>query len=148
MVWASGRTNSVGVVTDAKGKPLVTEFLAKDPETGEQRYEPHYQRITRQNQVQIYEELTKNPEGVFTTSFLARMDTLKDNRLLPKGWTAEGPEGFGAFYSPEPAEAKKALQATHPEGNVLQDKQFLDGSGSDVITYQPTLPGACTRAGK
>lgn len=140
VVWASGRTNTLGVITDQTGQPLATEFLEADPRTGEQLYEPHYQLITRQDQVQIYEELTKNPEGAFTTSFLARMETLKDNRLLPKGWTAEGPKGFKAFYSPDPAEAEEALQATHPEGNVLRDEQFLDGTGSDVITYRPTLP--------
>lgn len=140
-VWASGRTNSVGVVVDAAGEPLPAEFLARDSKTGEQIYEPHHQTITQQNQVQIYEELSKNPEGDFTTSFLARMDTIKDNRLLPKGWTKEGPEGFKAFYSPDSDEAEKALHATHPEGNVLQDEGFLDGTGSDVVTYQPTLPG-------
>jgi hypothetical protein len=140
VVWVSGRTNSVGVVVDAKGEPLPAEFLTRDPKTGEQVYEPHYQTITRQDQVQIYEELTKNPEGGFTTSFLARMETLKDNRLLPKGWAAEGPEGFKAFYSPDPDQAEEALHATHPEGNVLQDEGFLDGTGSDVVTYQPMLP--------
>ncbi len=140
VVWASGRTNSVGVVVDANGKPLPSEFLTKDPETGEQLYEPHYQTITRQDQVQVYEELTKNPEGTFTTSFLARMETIKDNRLLPKGWTKGGPKGFRAFYSPDPDQAEEALKATHPEGNVLDDKGFLDGTGSDVITYRPTLP--------
>ena len=140
VVWASGQTNSVGVITDAAGRPLAEEFLGRNPKTGKQLFEPHYQTITRQDQVQIYEELTKNPEGAFTTSFLNRMDTLKDNRLLPKGWTKAGPEGFKAFYSPDPAEAKEALQATYPEGNVLDDKQFLDGSGSDIITYRPTLP--------
>lgn len=140
VVWGSGRTNSVGVITDEAGRPLAEEFLETDPQTGQQRYEPHYQTITRQDQVQIYEELTQNPEGAFTTSFLNRMDTLKDNRLLPRGWTAEGPESFRKFYSPDPAEAEEALQATHPEGNVLRDKQFLDGTGSDVITYRATLP--------
>lgn len=139
VVWASGRTNSVGVVVDAAGKPLPTEYLAKDPQTGEQVYEPHYLAITRQDQVQVYEELTKNPEGNFTTSFLARMETIKDNRLLPKGWTKGGPEGFRAFYSPDPDQAEEALRATHPEGNVLNDKGFLDGTGSDIITYRPTL---------
>ncbi len=147
VVWASGRTNSVGVITDAAGRPLPQEFLEPDPTTGEERFEPHYQTITRQNQVQIYEELTKNPEGAFTTSFLARMDTLKDNRLLPKGWTRAGPKGFGAFYSPDAAEAEEALSATYPEGNVLEDKQFLDGSGSDIVTYRPTLPLGALRHG-
>ena len=140
VVWASGRTDALGVVVDEQNNPLPSEFFGRDPGTGEQLFEPHYQTITRQNQVQIYQELTKNPAGVFTTSFLERQSTVKDNRLLPRGWTAQGPAGFKAAYSPDPAEAEEALAATHPEGDALQDKGFLDGSGSDIVTYQPTLP--------
>lgn len=140
IVWASGRTNALGVVVDEQNNPLPSEFFEHDPQTSEQLFEPHYQTITRQDQVQIYQELTKNPAGVFTTSFLERRDTVKDNRLLPKGWSAAGPVGFKEAYSPDPAEAQEALAATHPEGDALQDEQFLDGSGSDIITYQPVLP--------
>lgn len=139
VVWASGRTNSLGVVVDEQGKPLPSEFLEEDPTTGLERYEPHYQLITRQDQVQIYQELTKNPEGEFTTSFLGQMTTVKDNRLLPKGWTEEGPAGFLASYSPDPEEASEALEATMPKGVALQDTDFLDGSGSDIISYQLEL---------
>ena len=55
---------------DEQNEPLPSEFFEHAPQAGEQLFEPHYQTITRQNQVQIYQELTKNPAGVFTTSFL------------------------------------------------------------------------------
>ncbi|MEO6038669.1 MAG: hypothetical protein ABIQ93_09670, partial [Saprospiraceae bacterium] len=51
IVWSSGRTNSVGVIVDGDGQPLKTEFLP-DKST----YQPHYQIVNRQDQVQIYEE--------------------------------------------------------------------------------------------
>lgn len=129
-VWASGRTNDLGIIVDEHGKALPSESFAIDPKTGRQRYEPHYQTITRQNQAQIYEELIKNPEGVFTTSFIALADVVKDNRLLPLGWTKNGPAGF------------KYQEATMPHGNVMQDAGFLDGSGSDVVEYLIDLPAA------
>jgi hypothetical protein len=130
VLWASGRTNDLGIIVDEKGVPLPAESFAIDPKTGKQTYEPHYQTITRQNQAQIYEELIKNPEGVFTTSFLALADPVKDNRLLPLGWTKNGPPGF------------KYAEATMPHGNVMDDRGFLDGSGSDVVEYVVDLPGA------
>jgi hypothetical protein len=130
ILWSSGRTNTLGVIVDGNGRPLPSEFLEEDPKTGQQRYEPHYQNITRQDQAQIYQELVKNPEGRFTTSFLALADPVKDNRLLPIGWTRKGPTGFQFSHE------------TMPEGNVIDDKQFLDGTGSDIITYTAQLPNA------
>jgi hypothetical protein len=56
------------------------------PEEQKQHYQPHFQEITRQDQVQIYQELTQDPQGKLTTSFLSIARRLKDNRLLPKGW--------------------------------------------------------------
>ena len=148
VIWASGRSNSLGVIVDENGAALPSEFhevlnattCAAASGGCEQAYEPHYETITRQDQAQIYEELTKNPEGRFTTSFLGRMTEVKDNRLLPKGWTREGPAGFKAFYSDNPQEGQKALDATRPEGEALQDTDFLDGTGSDIITYRMDLP--------
>ncbi len=123
VLWSSGRTNDVGVILGANGKPLPTEFFEVDPKTGRQQYQPHYQSIESQDQVQIYEELIRNSQGKFTTSFLALADPVKDNRLLPYGWTKNGPPGF------------KYQVATMPHGNVMNDAGFLDGTGSDVITY-------------
>ena len=128
MIWASGRTNGVGVIVDETGTPLPSEFMtvlnpeacAAEPNQCEQAYEPHYQVITAQNQVQIYQELVKNPENRFTTSFVAQATTIKDNRLLPKGWTKEGPPGFAA----DPTWGSRFVTATSPKGNVLEDAAF------------------------
>ncbi len=144
VLWASGRTNTLGVIVDGNGVPLPSEFLtllnpdecAADPSTCEQAYEPHYQTITGEDQVQIYQELVKNPENMFTTSFVAQETTVKDNRLLPKGWTRLGPPGFAA----DPTWGPRFAEATAPKGEALNDAVFLDGTGTDTITYQVELP--------
>jgi hypothetical protein len=132
VVWGSGRINPLGVVVDEHDVPLPSEFHEIDPQSGQQAYEPHYETVTSQRQAQIYEELLRDSRGQFTTSFLARAEDVKDNRLLPTGWTAAGPEGF----EPEFAEA------TEPHGGAAHDADFIDGSGSDTITYVAQIPGA------
>ena len=49
-------------------------------------YQDHHKVISDQSKVQIYEELVKDTEGHFTTSFLSLFDNMKKNRLLPRGW--------------------------------------------------------------
>ena len=135
VVWASGRTNNLGVIVDGNGKPLPSEFFAeyKDAQgKTRQSYQPHYQIITAQNQVQIYEELNQDADGKFTTNFTRRDVQLKDNRLLPAGWTTKGPDSsLNGRY----------LHATFPEGNAVNDPDYKDGkAGTDNITYRITLP--------
>lgn len=151
VLWASGRTNDLGVIVDGSGTPLPSEFLTllnpeaceADPEQCEQAYEPHYETITGEDQVQIYQELVKNPENLFTTSFVAQETTVKDNRLLPKGWRPLGPPGF----ADDPVWGPRFLLATTPKGNVVDDAAFLDGTGSDTITYQVDLPPEALQGG-
>lgn len=139
-LWASGRTNELGIIVDENGKPLPSEFFEPRaaPEPGETRqaYQPHYydamaHAITRQDQVQIFEELILDADGNFTTSFIRRDTLVKDNRLLPAGWTAEGPD---------PSLSGEFLKATHPHGTG-DDPHYQDGSGTSVVTYHVPLPG-------
>jgi hypothetical protein len=88
--------------------------------------------------VQIYEELTKNADGKFTTSFTRRDTIVKDNRLLAIGWTERGPD---------PSLNGRFLEATHPEGSAVNDPDYHDGrAGADHITYQITLPAGVDAA--
>lgn len=133
VVWSSGRTNALGLLVDGEGKVLPTELL-----DGPQ-YQPHYQTITAQNQVQIYEELSQNAQGAFTTSFIHRDTTVKDNRLLPRGWKRQGPDP--ALYP----SIKAYIDATHPEGQAAADPDYGDrngqgGLGRDRVSYTVTLP--------
>jgi hypothetical protein len=131
-IFVSGATNPVGVIVDGNGRPLPSEFF-DDRHTGGRRqaYQPHYEKITRDDQVQIYEELVRDANERFTTSFVRRDSIPKDNRLLPKGWSPSGPGPQMPF---------EFLEATMPEGNAADDRDFTDGTGSDVVTYEVRIP--------
>lgn len=133
VIWSSGRTNNVGVIVDGDGNTLPSEFFNeyKDGNKTLQYFQPHYEVINSQKQVQIYEELVQDAKGKFTTSFIHRDHELKDNRLLPQGWTKNGPD---------PAIPFAYIEATHPKGSAEKDAQYNDGSGTDVVRYQITLP--------
>ena len=82
--------------------------------------------------MQIYQELMKDSEGVLTTSFLRRVNEVKDNRLRPKGFD---PVVFASPPSPfirAPAEIAGAARF---------DPHYYDPSltGSDEIRYLATL---------
>ncbi len=123
-LFASGETNEIGVIVDHGGTPLPTEFLIEDPRLGT-NYQPHYEEITGDYQVQIYEELVKNSEDQITTSFLELDEHLKDNRLRGRGWRPDGP------YAEE----------TKARGNAADDPYYYDPAltGADVVAYRITL---------
>ncbi len=127
-LWVSGQTSNDGVILDNSGNPLITEFFAPN----QQVYQPHYNRanpITRDDQVQIYEELALDPEGQLTTSFLALDQVVKNNRLLPRGWSATGP----------------SADMTKPVG-VDGDPNYSDGSGSSIVRYAIPLSSQLANA--
>jgi len=134
-VWGSGRTNRLGIIVDGNDQILPSEFFSEYIDAQgriQQHYQPHHEVITGQDQVQIYEELVQNADGKFTTSFIRRDAIVKDNRLLPIGWTERGPD---------PSLNGRFLAATHPEGSAADDPDYHDGyAGTDHITYQITLP--------
>jgi hypothetical protein len=122
-MWASGATNQFGMITNgAGGAILPTEFFNKEP-CKDQPYQHHYTQIADQSQVQIYEELVKDTEGCFTSSFLSLFDNIKKNRLLPRGWKPDGPHA---------AETK-------PHGSAAEDPDYLHGCGCDTIIYKVPL---------
>lgn len=138
VVWSSGRTNGAGVIVDGAGKPLKTEFLP-DKNT----YQPHYQLITRQDQVQIYEELVQNADFDFTTSFIHRVYDIKDNRLLPMGWR-------DAHVFKDQGEVMfEFMESTSPR--VTDDPDYKDQGpgfpGRDRLQYQISLPAPLNTAG-
>jgi hypothetical protein len=120
-------TNKNGEIIDRRtGKPLPTEYFDGH------KYQHHYEVVDAEDQVQIYEELTKDANGNFTTSFIRRDQEVKDNRILPLGWKPDGPQP-GVL-------PKFFLEATHPKGNAEHDPDYTDGSGTDSLTYRIHLP--------
>jgi hypothetical protein len=52
---------------------------------------PHLDRIERSDQVQVWELVAHDSDGRPTTALGAMATRAKDNRLLPRGWRADGP---------------------------------------------------------
>lgn len=106
VLWASGRVDGAGAIVDDRNRPIAGEYWwaqdcsARLPGVA---FQPHYQKITAQNQAQIYQELVVSPAptddprcgpnpapgGQLTTSFLSICGRVKDNRLLPHGFLSE-----------------------------------------------------------
>jgi hypothetical protein len=145
-LWASGRTNELGIIVDEAGKPLPSEFFEPyQDENGKPRQasQPHYydkpgHTITRQDQVQVFEELMQDADGNFTTSFIRRNTPVKDNRLLPLGWTEAGPD---------PSLTGEFLESTHPFATG-DDGHYKDGSTASIPPRSAWSPPSITRASR
>lgn len=92
-------------------------------------YEPHYQTITSSQQVQIYEMVMGDVNNNVTTVLERAFQTIKDNRLTPRGFTTTH-----AVYD-----------TTRIYGMALNDPDFnfdgFEGSGSDKVRYHIPLNG-------
>jgi hypothetical protein len=134
IVWSSGRTNDQGFIVDNDGNVLDSEYIGTN-RNKKGPAQPHFygkeRPISSSKQVQIFEELMRDSDGNFTTSFIRRDRAVKDNRLLPRGWTATGPDP--ASLSGE------FLHSTFPEGDAAKDPVYLNGSGTSVVRYEIPL---------
>lgn len=131
-IFASGRTDDRGRILGPDGRVLPTEFFERDAQ-GHQQYQRHYDEahpITSQNQVQIFEELTRDANGNFTTSFVRRDSEIKDNRLLPMGWSAHPIAPMPEYF----------VEATFPKGLAANDPRYRDGLGHAITRYVVRLP--------
>jgi hypothetical protein len=69
-----------GAITDAGA------IQGNDSDADPMKYEPHYEQVTAVDQVQIYEPILGDRNGVPTTGLLTATQYLKGNRLLPRGF--------------------------------------------------------------
>lgn len=89
-------------------------------------YEPHYDVITQEDQVQIYETILEDSDAQVTYTLLMAAGYVKDNRLLPAGFDkASAGEEFAVY------------------GEAAQDDDFV--GGQDRVTYQIALPAEPAR---
>jgi hypothetical protein len=80
-------TEASGRVLFESGRLLEDGSIAgNDNDADARAYEPHYLRIERPDQVQIYEPILASLEGAVTTGLLTTTHYAKDNRLLPHGF--------------------------------------------------------------
>lgn len=81
-------------VRDARGRTIFESGRLKDDgsidgndnDADPRAYEPHHARITRPDEVQLYEPILAAPDGTVTTGLLTATRYAKDNRLLPAGF--------------------------------------------------------------
>jgi hypothetical protein len=152
VLWSSGRTNGAGVIVDDKGTPIAGEVWWKDDcsariEPLSRHHQPHYQVIERQDQAQIYEELTAapsadvvpqcgmhaTPAGPLTTSFLSICTKVKDNRLLPHGFLkAEDRLAVADALGAGPELAEEAGPTA-----VGDDPDYRSGGGDSIVYRGP-----------
>ena len=112
-VFESGRVTETGLI----------EGNASDTAAG--TFEPHYEQITRPDEVQIYESIMGTPAGVPTTGLLQATQYLKDNRLLPRGF-----------------DKRTAAPEISVFGGAAADEDFT-GDG-DRVRYRIPLTGPAT----
>ncbi len=74
VLWQSGESNQDGDIVGLSG------------------VEPHHREITSAEQVQIYQSVLGNSEGNDTVALLHAAEYIKDNRLLPRGYSDTHPD--------------------------------------------------------
>lgn len=89
-------------VRDARGETVFESgelrsdgsIVGNDNDADPARFEPHYDRVDRSDQVQIYESVMVDEEARVTTGLLSAVRYIKDSRLLPTGFdkAAAGPD--------------------------------------------------------
>ena len=105
IIFESGKTNPDGSI------------VAADADTDLSRFESHYDLITQQDQVQIYEAIMGNTENNITYTLLRAASYLKDNRITPAGF-----------------DKNAVVNDIRVAGAAMSDTNF--NSGSDLITYK------------
>jgi hypothetical protein len=92
--YPSRRTWLHVVVNDERGERMFESgaprddgaIVGNDADAAAGSFEPHYELITSAGQVQIYEPILGDRNGIPTTGLLTATQYLKDNRLLPRGF--------------------------------------------------------------
>ena len=105
VVWESGKVNADGRIEGV------------DADENGVTFEPHYDQITSEDQVQVYEAIMGNNLGEVTYTLLRGKEYLKDNRILPTGFNKAS----------VPSDVRVV-------GAALSDTNFI--GGSDQISYQ------------
>lgn len=94
-------------------------------------YEPHFDVINEEDEVQIYELVMGDINGNKTTVLLRGYEPIKDNRLAPLGFTSTHP----------------AYDTTLVAGKALLDDDFnkddfgVEGTGRDIVSYHFPIDG-------
>ena len=88
-------------------------------------FEPHYDFISKEDQVQVYELVPADINGDFTTILERGYQTIKDNRLVPKGFSSDH------FTYDTVAVVGMAVE----DSNYNLNTDGSEGSGTDKISF-------------
>ncbi len=116
ILFASGRADSSGRIVGLNGEPIASEAVGGPTE-------PHRDLVQSSNEVATYEAVMADSDGEPTHTLLRGASWLVDDRLLPKGWSADFPG----------AERTAAV-------GVDGDKSFR--AGEDIVNYALDVEGA------
>ena len=154
-IWVSGDTNKFGAICagaalpDGSCKTLASGEVI--PDADPMKLQPHFEEITKQSDVQIYEVRTVDDTGKLTSSTLALFEDVKDNRLLPRGFktvkelgcSAEnaGPVTFGIPQCSSAQATHFVLSSDARPSDAGDDKYYYDSklAGEDILTYRIDL---------
>ena len=128
------------VVTDDRGMRIFESGAPRDDGSIEgndgdadaQAFEPHYDTITRADQVQIYEPVLGDRRAMPTTGLLTATQYLKDNRLLPRGFDKATADSRIAVWG----DARRDADFTAAGDRVHYD---VDAAGSGSFTIEVEL---------
>ncbi len=121
-LWRSGGMNDSGVIVGAGNTPLPSEFTTQPTQLL-----PDFDIINDPDQVQIYEQRHADNLGSLTTSFFSLFNEVKDNRILPSGWSPTGPSAAVTWPI-----AKGGKRVTSPV------------AGYDEVRYAVAVPRTAT----
>uniref|UniRef100_A0A832LKF9 T9SS type A sorting domain-containing protein n=1 Tax=Ignavibacterium album TaxID=591197 RepID=A0A832LKF9_9BACT len=94
-------------------------------------YEPHYDLIDAENQVQVYEGVFVNDQQQVTYTLLRAAEFIKDNRLPPQGFTTTHPS----------YDSIKIVGNANDDTNFNRYGTYQGGTGGDSVTYLiPVIP--------
>lgn len=94
-------------------------------------FEPHYDVITQEDQAQIYESVMGDVNGDKTTVLERALSHLKDNRLVPAGFST-------AHYTYDTTEI---VGVPTEDLDFNRDAMGVEGSGTDITHYQVAMNG-------
>lgn len=122
------------VITDNLGDTLFASGLLDEGYEivgHDATFEPHYDVIRQEDQVQIYELVMGDVNGDKTTVLERAKDPIKDNRLVPFGFTT-------THFS---YDTVKYGGAVLNDDNFNLDDMGIEGSGTDVVHYHVPMNG-------
>jgi hypothetical protein len=108
VIFESGKTNPDGSIQGA------------DADADREHFEPHYEEITRADQVQIYEAIMQDSDDHPTYTLLRAASFIKDNRISPAGFDKGSVD-----------------ENIRVAGSAMNDADF--DNGSDIVSYRIPL---------